>query len=418
MPISMNTAATQGVSHTQTGKRPIAWTKRVNMEQEPLSWTQFGEAEPSGINFEHDFLEAIGHSEQMLNTPPMEQEDVNNQEFESPEMDAEWDMHAELEGLQPSQPTEQDLFSSLAPAEAEHDLFACVAPTEAEGRVPFVASEVTITNNNPMLNQLNNNENNNCELMSELNRVSTIIPEPMAPDNLENEIVADQENNPMLANLTDTWLQEYFGNTFIGEENFLDSVDAVINSDITAFPAMVEVDPEPLIPEPKEEKPSQLNILEQAIGETLYPVDNVSIEVIDNNTFDDDDEEWEEKPKVRKVRKARGSRIVKKEHMLRKKTVGRPARQGPIAITEIPEAGLTKEQREALKYRRMRDLNNEASRKCRKVRKAKANKAETLLEEERSKNEELLARLQKIEAERDKMKDTLARKGLLPPASV
>merc|ERR1712051_291755 len=129
------------------------------------------------------------------------------------------------------------------------------------------------------------------------------------------------------------------------------------------------------------------------------------------------DEEWEEKPKVRKVRKARGSRIVKKEPMTgKKKTVGRPARQEPIMITEVPEAGLTKEQRQALKYRRMRDLNNEASRKCRKARKAKANKADTLLEEERNNNKELIARLKKMEAERDNIKDILARKGLLPPA--
>merc|ERR1719367_2324776 len=221
----------------------------------------------------------------------------------------------------------------------------------------------------------------------------------------------------MLANLNDNWMADFLKNdNFIEGENFLNTFDNVINNcnDITAFPVMVEVKPEPIVPEPEEEKPSQLNILEQAIGQTLYPVDNVSIEVIDNNN--DDDEELEEKPRVRKVRKARGSRIVKKEPVIRKKTVGRPARQEPITITEIPEAGLTKEQRQALKYRRMRDLNNEASRRCRKARKAKANKAEDLLKEERNKNEELHARLQKIEAERDNIKDTLEKMGLLPSA--
>merc|ERR1711902_271892 len=186
-----------------------------------------------------------------------------------------------------------------------------------------------------------------------------------------------------------------------------DTFDNVINNcnDITAFPVMVEVKPEPVVPEPEEEKPLQHNILEQAMGQTLYPVDNVSIEVIDNN---DDDEEWEEKPRVRKVRKARGSKIVKKEPVIRKKTVGRPARQEPITITEVPEIGLTKEQRQALKYRRMRDLNNEARRKCRKARKAKANKAEALLDEEQNKNE-------KIEADIKDIKDNLAKLGLLPP---
>jgi len=419
MPL-LNTSATQDVSQTQTGKRPITWTRRVNNDQELLPWSHLQQAEPEGVNFQQDFLEAIGHSEQILNTPPMEQEEVNNTEmaeFESPEMDAEWDMHAELEGLQPSQPTERvQLFTDY------DELFStCVAPTEAEGRVPVVASEVTITNNKPEQhnNSVNinlNSSSSNCELMlSELNRPSVIIPEPMAQDDLEREILADQENNPMLANLNNNWMADFLKtDNFIEGENFLDTFDNVINNcnDITAFPVMVEVKPEPVVPEPEEEKPLQHNILEQAMGQTLYPVDNVSIEVIDNN---DDDEEWEEKPRVRKVRKARGSKIVKKEPVIRKKTVGRPARQEPITITEVPEIGLTKEQRQALKYRRMRDLNNEASRKCRKARKAKANKAEALLDEEQNKNENLRAKKQKMEADIKDIKDILAKMGLLPP---
>merc|ERR1712110_229787 len=244
--------------------------------------------------------------------------------------------------------------------------------------------------------------------------------EPVAPDNLAMEIVADQENNPELASLTnETWMQEYLrSDNFIGEENFLDTFDAVINNsnDITAFPVEVEVNPMPLVPvEPEEEKPkeSPSNILEQAIGETLYPVDNVSIEVIDH--ADEDDEEWEEKPKVRRVRKVRGSKIVKKEPAVKRKTVGRPARLGPIPITEIPEAGLSEEKKAALKYRRMRDLNNEASRKCRKNRKAKINQADSLLEEERAKNDKLRDMLQRMEAEMEALKSSLAKEGINPP---
>ena len=124
-----------------------------------------------------------------------------------------------------------------------------------------------------------------------------------------------------------------------------------------------------------------------------------------------------EKPKVRRVREVKGSMIAKKEPVVKRKTVGRPARLGPIPITENPEAGLTEEQKAALKYRRMRDLNNEASRKCRKARKVKVNKVDALLEEERNKNEKLLAKLQKMEAERNNIKDTVAKMGLLPPAS-
>jgi len=55
------------------------------VEQELLSWSQ---PEPEVVSYEQDFLEAIGQSEQMLNTPPMDQNDVPNtqmSEFESPE---------------------------------------------------------------------------------------------------------------------------------------------------------------------------------------------------------------------------------------------------------------------------------------------------------------------------------------------
>merc|ERR1711976_702346 len=125
--------------------------------------------------------------------------------------------------------------------------------------------------------------------------------------------------------------------------------------------------------------------------------------------------EWEEKPKTRRIRKVRGSKIVKKEPVVKRKTVGRPARQGPIPITEVPEAGLTEEQKAALKYRRMRDLNNEASRKCRKNRKAKMYQADTLLQEEKAKNEKLTHILQRMEAEKHPLKCSLAEKGILPP---
>jgi len=57
-----------------------------------------------------------------------------------------------------------------------------------------------------------------------------------------------------------------------------------------------------------------------------------------------------------------------------KKKAGRPERQHPIKITEIPKHGsveLTPDQLKSLKYRRSRDLNNEASKRCRKNRKDK-----------------------------------------------
>ena len=48
------------------------------------------------------------------------------------------------------------------------------------------------------------------------------------------------------------------------------------------------------------------------------------------------------------------------------KKVGRPERQTPLEITEVPRTGsvsVTPAEMRKLKYRRMRDLKNEASRK-------------------------------------------------------
>ena len=66
---------------------------------------------------------------------------------------------------------------------------------------------------------------------------------------------------------------------------------------------------------------------------------------------------------------------TEKRKEIRKKRIGRPPRQHPIKITEPikdEEMSLyTKDEIKSLKYRRIRDLNNEASRKCREVRKTK-----------------------------------------------
>jgi len=85
-----------------------------------------------------------------------------------------------------------------------------------------------------------------------------------------------------------------------------------------------------------------------------------------------------------------------------KKKVGRPERTIPLKITSVPVKGvdgLTQQQLEILKHRRMRDLNNEASKKCREKRKMK----QTVIEDECSRMEErnrlLLKKLQRLESE-------------------
>ena len=68
----------------------------------------------------------------------------------------------------------------------------------------------------------------------------------------------------------------------------------------------------------------------------------------------------------------------------KKRKVGRPARATPREITEVSK-DLPPEEFDKRRYRRMRDLNNEASKKCRQRRKAKflAIEEECLVEENR-----------------------------------
>jgi len=85
-----------------------------------------------------------------------------------------------------------------------------------------------------------------------------------------------------------------------------------------------------------------------------------------------------------------------------KRKAGRPERKTPIQITEVPKNGsvtLTDDQLRSLKYRRSRDLNNEASKKCRKNRKEKQNMKEQECEELAEKNRELAEQMLTMEAE-------------------
>lgn len=85
-----------------------------------------------------------------------------------------------------------------------------------------------------------------------------------------------------------------------------------------------------------------------------------------------------------------------------KRKPGRPERQTPIQITEVPKNGsvtLTTDQLRSLKYRRSRDLNNEASKRCRKNRKEKQNKKEQECEELAEKNRELTEQMLSMETD-------------------
>lgn len=93
---------------------------------------------------------------------------------------------------------------------------------------------------------------------------------------------------------------------------------------------------------------------------------------------------------------------------------GRPSRApGSRAITPHPATApettgnMTEDEVSAQKYRRMRDLNNEASRRCRETRKEKQDAAERQLDDLRTRNEQLRRTLDKMEAQAKLMKSKM-----------
>jgi len=92
---------------------------------------------------------------------------------------------------------------------------------------------------------------------------------------------------------------------------------------------------------------------------------------------------------------------VKKTSM--KKKPGRPEREGPYQIPTVPSrnamSGMTEEEIQGLKYRRMRELNNQASKACRAKRKNKQQLMEEELVLEQEKNLRLRQKLETMQKE-------------------
>lgn len=113
------------------------------------------------------------------------------------------------------------------------------------------------------------------------------------------------------------------------------------------------------------------NIKSEQEFEMMEPVDNVNIEII------------EEKPR---------------------KKAGRPVNKNPITVTEIPRGAIGKlsdEEIKALKYRRMRELNNKASRRFRQKKKEEERNHQEILKEFQERNMELKLKLAQMEEDVD-----------------
>lgn len=108
-------------------------------------------------------------------------------------------------------------------------------------------------------------------------------------------------------------------------------------------------------------------------------------------------------------------------HMYRKR--GRPSlAAGSRTITPRPSTSadlsdsVTDDEVSAQKYRRMRDLNNEASRRCRENRKTKQQLADMEIELQRAKNRQLKLELARLELKVTKLKSLVMNKVREPPA--
>merc|ERR1712004_374958 len=130
----------------------------------------------------------------------------------------------------------------------------------------------------------------------------------------------------------------------------------------------------------------------------------------------DDDPDWmpEEEllqpstSRARRPSSARKPAIRSVQKTSTKKKPGRPEREGPYNIPPIPtrnaRMGMSEEELQGLKYRRMRELNNQASKACRAKRKNKQQAMEEELVVEQEKNLRLRQQLEVMEEKYAKLK--------------
>merc|ERR1719333_1472133 len=379
------------------------------------NWVEEGARETGSWSWEEDLLKAVSGDPCLHHQPTVEEEDGDmlntpdmlTEEFVAPpEVEAEWDLHSELVGMKDPHPSEEELFRGYN--------FKLVSPTEVEGR----ASNSTITDlicPPPLVaeNTITNTNNNLPEVKEDPVTLATILPEPLSSEDMDLDIGANEsDGESLIQDLSSIW-----------NPNFMDAFDSIIsNNNITA-----EVDnpwstdsilkgAEPVWP--------MFDIVEYAMENSgvkenentaLYPVPDVKIEVLEEVEEEQDvkpirkrikkeNKDHDYDPNLKKVKKNPSTSLK-----MKRKKVGRPARGKPIEVTQIPTAlreKLSEVELTSLKYRRMRDLNNEASRKCRENRKKKAANADVEMEREMEKNRQLKATLEKM----SKQKDMLAKK--------
>merc|ERR1712038_783246 len=378
-----------------------------------------GERETGSWSWEEDLLKAVSGDPCLHHQPPAEEDDTDmlntpdmlTEEFVAPhEVEAEWDLHSELVGMKDPHPSEEELFKLVSPSEVEGR--ASISTITDLICPPPLVTENTITNNN--------NNNNLPEVKENPVTLATILPEPLSSEDMDLDIGANESNGEaLIQDLSSIW-----------NPNFMDAFDSIIsNNNITA-----EVDnpwntdnilkgAEPVGPmfDIVEYAMEDSGVCKENESTTLYPVPDVKIEVLEEFG-----EEQDVKPIRKRIKKENKDhdynpnlKKVKKNPLtslkMKRKKVGRPARGKPIEVTQIPTAlreKLSEVELTSLKYRRMRDLNNEASRKCRENRKKKAANADVEMERETEKNRQLKATLEKMSMQKDMLAKKLKALGL------
>jgi len=439
-------------SSNPVGKRPISKKPIVKVNEHELSnqdvtdifntWsTSYNEQ--NGITGTDAFLVAIGAAEEIpmkedniINTPSMEDSapmEASQSSVIEPFEDFlihenTWDIHGEATGVVEPHYVEPQLFSDfdsnfdgqvhakpLGAIESVNSEPFCNSNFESQAWVPVSVVEgkkLLQTNGTEVLHTIDLSA-----IQMEPSPASTELSThtPLLAMQPSADIAHDQETIlPDPLDIPDSsWVPETFD-----QDMFMDDFCHAINS--------------------SDKKP---DLLEYVLGEAGVshldselnnPTPSYSVEILqgeheknsavgksDNIPLDEKPLKRGRKPsnEQKSLLKPRLSKVQKPKTEVRKKA-GRPKVEEPIKITEVPKVGnddISIDQLSSFKYRRMRDLNNVASRKCRVNRKMKMAEIEEELNAEQEKNVRLTSVYKQRLGQRDKLRTKLISMGLICP---
>jgi len=403
MPVSMNKTSvknSQFVRQAPVGKRPVAVKKKPKtsnimnsaiFDPTPVfsEWTGHHDESEDWLDcFNNAVQDSSNNNDEHLNTPPLMSEDSEEYVQQPDSIDMEWDLMTELNNQAENQ---EKLF---------HDYY-CISPLELEGRTTTATTSTTTT------------AATSEEAVVKLETVVPVVEEIFLP-------VPDQDDLMMLNNVPEPSNNNISfsedKDDIWGQDIIFKDLDSALNApginDILAY-VCTETGVAEAAEDEKEAVGGDHNVVKEEVEKmTLVDMSNVQIEVL------------EETPAP--VIRSRRTRKPRKEFsdalnsvvaggVSKKKNVGRPRKTEPITITKITETmkkNLAGEQLESLKYRRMRDLNNQASRRCREARKNKAALAELELRQQEERNTELKMKYEMMKKQYDTLKKQFQNLGL------